>query len=184
MPGRFAEAAIDAFARLLPASHRDGFAGDLREELAFRERTRARPRAIAWLIRQLGRSAPPLVWSAMARTAWLSTFATAFAAYVAVGLVEFCVNWALTGAPAGGGSYRPLGMLLTFPAVVLIAFAAARYRRGAPWVLGSAMLLSVALMTLTSSEVLPAPYRVAYFFVGPTAVVLGALLNRRTRPAA
>jgi len=178
--GILVRAAIATLARLLPASHRPGFAGDLLEELALRERESPAPAARLWLLRQVARSVPPLVWCALARTKWLSTLSCAFVAYVAVGLTEFLVNWALSGAPGGGGAYRPLGMVLTFPAVAVIAWAAATYRRGAPWVLGAMMLLAVTVMTLTSAENLPTAYRVAYFIVGPLAVTLGAALRGRS----
>jgi len=183
MPGRATRVAIATLARLAPRAHRLPLAGDLLEELALREVERSGTAARLWLFRQLLRSAPPLLWAALGRTRWLSTLATALLAYVGVGLVEFAVNWALSGAPNGGGGYRPLGLALTFPAVVLIAGAASACRSGAPWVLAVAMLLAVAVMTLTSAEQLPIVYRVAYFIAGPAAVVLGIAVQRRIRRA-
>lgn len=170
--------------RLVPGHQREPLVGDLLEEFALRAKASSLPAARRWILRQAFASVPPLLWAALTRTAWLSTLGVALLAYIAVGVAEFLVNWALSGAPSGGAAYRPLGLLVTFPAVVFIAYLAARFRRGAPLVLGAAMLLAVTLITLTSTESAPAWYRAAYFVVGPAAVFIGSALRswRRARP--
>jgi hypothetical protein len=150
--------------------------GDLKEEFALRARTSFRAAAWRWLLRQVCASIPSLLWIALTRTTWFSTLGAALLAYIAVGVVELLVGRAFADAAA---AYRPLAMLLTFPAVVLIAYGAALFRRAAPLVLAAAMLLAVTVMTLTSAENVPGWYRVAYFIAGPAAAFLGSALHHR-----
>lgn len=100
--------------------------------------------------------------------------------YVAVGTVELAVNRVITASPAHPtGIYNPLGMILTFPLVVLIAYCAAWLRRRAPIVLGSMMVSPVTLMTFSSSEAAPAWHRTAYFVVGPAAALIRSVWHSR-----
>jgi uncharacterized membrane protein AbrB (regulator of aidB expression) len=125
-------------------------------------------------------SAPHLMWARLIRVPWISTIGVALLAYIAVGVVELVVNWATSGASAHA-AYDPLGMFITFPMVVLIAYFAARLRRTAPLVLAVMMLVAVTVMTLSAAEDVPPWYRIAYFFVGPVAACIGSAL-RALRP--
>ena len=88
----------------------------------------------------------------------------------------------MTSSGSASGAYHPLGMLMTFPMVVLIVYFACRLRRNTGIVLASFMLVSVTAMTLWTAESVPLWYRIAYFFVGPTAALIGSVLHR-LRPA-
>lgn len=59
------------------------------------------------------------------------------------------VNRVISISPA---VYNPLGLVITFPMVVLIGYFAARFRRRAAIVLGAMMLLAVVVMTAWSRE--------------------------------
>jgi hypothetical protein len=169
--------------RLVPEGEREPLVGDLTEEYALRANATSSSAAFKWYLQQVCSSAPPLVWARLTRAAWISTVGVALLAYIAVGVVEFIVNWAISSSPATGtDAYRPLGMIITFPMAVLIAYFAARFRRGAPIVLGAMMLLAVTVMTLSTTESMPLWYRIAYFFVGPAAAFIGSAL-RPLRPA-
>ncbi|HEX3837231.1 MAG TPA: hypothetical protein VHW25_09755 [Steroidobacteraceae bacterium] len=167
-----------AFSWLAPRSQREALLGDLAEEFALRAGAASAAAACRWYLRQMCASATPLLWSRLTRTAWIATAGTALLAYIAVGLVEFMVHWAMAGSSlTGGDAFDPVGMIITFPMVVLIACCAARLRRAAPFVLGTIMLLNVTAMTLWANEHVPTGYAIAYFIVGPVAALLGGALN-------
>ncbi|HTB66309.1 MAG TPA: hypothetical protein VK727_08775 [Steroidobacteraceae bacterium] len=171
------------FSWLAPRSQREAVLGDLLEEYALRANAASASAARRWYLRQLCASALPLLWTRLTRSAWISTLGVALCAYLTVGVVELIVNWALaSSAAAGTAAYNPLGMFITFPMVVLIGYFAARFRRAAPIVLGAIMLLNVTAMTLWATESLPGWYRIAYFLVGPAALLIGRALNS-ARPA-
>jgi hypothetical protein len=180
MPHRILQAATWVLSRLVPRSAREALVGDLAEEYTLRAHAASAAAAGKWYLRQLCASAAPLLWARLARTNWIATLGVALFAYLAVGLVEFVVNWALAGSSATGtAAYNPLGMAITFPMVVLIGYFAAGLRRSAPGVLGALMLLSVSAMTHWGHESLPTWYIIAYFCVGPAAAFIGSALQSR-----
>jgi hypothetical protein len=180
MPHRILRAATWVLSRLVLRSDREALVGDLTEEYALRVRAVSASAAGKWYLRQLCASAAPLLWMRIARSAWIATLGVALFAYIAVGVVEFVVNWALAGSSATGtAAYNPLGMAITFPMVVLIGYCAGGIRRTAPAVLGALMLLSVSAMTLWGNERLPTWYTIAYFCVGPAAAFIGSSLRSR-----
>jgi hypothetical protein len=163
---------------LAPRSHREALMGDLDEEYALRANTASASAAFKWYLRQVCASAAPLLWIRLSRNAWTATLGIALLAYLAVGVAELMVNRALASlSGTEGAAYDPLGMVITFPVVVLIGYFAARRRRRAPLVLGAMMLINVTAMTLLSTEVMPVGYRVAYFLVGPAAALIGSTLS-------
>jgi len=173
MRHRALQLGIWILARLVPEGDRQSLVGDLVEEYALRANEATSPAALKWCLQQVCTSVPPLLWARLARARWIPVAGVALLAYIAVGIVELIVNWAISRSAA----YNPLGMLMTFPIVVLIGYCAARLRRGATIVLGAMMLLSVTVMTLTSPESLPLWYRIAYFVAGPLAVFIGTALR-------
>ena len=180
MARRILQAATWVLSRLVPRNEREALVGDLAQEYALRAHAASAAAARKWYLRQLCASAAPLLWMRLTRTAWIATLGVALCAYLAVGAVEFMVNWALAGSSATGtAAYNPLGMAITFPMVVLIGYFAAGFRRMAPRVLGALMLLSVSAMTLWGNESLPAWYTIAYFCVGPAAAFIGSALQSR-----
>jgi hypothetical protein len=171
-------------ARIVPETEREPLLGDLTEEYALRARSSSSSAALKWYLRQFCASALPLLWTRLNRTAWISTTAVGLLAYIAVGVVELIVN-ALISSESAHAAYHPIGMLMTFPLVVLIVYFAARWRRNAGIVLATLMLVSVTAMTLWTAESAPLWYRIAYFFVGPAAALIGSVLRwaRPTREA-
>lgn len=155
--------------RLVPENEREPLIGDLAEEYALRSKAVSSSVALKWYLWQLCASVPPLLWAR--RPTW-ATFGLALAAYIAVGIVDIVTNWVIS-------RFNPLSLLLSFPMVVLIGYCAARFRPGAPTVLAAMMLVSVTVMTVSTTESAPLWYRIAYFFVGPAAVLIGGALNRR-----
>jgi len=166
--------ALWILSRLVPEREREAFVGDLIEEYSLRAREVSSSAALRWGLRQVGVSLPSLVWFRLTRSAWIATCGVAIVAYLAVAIVELGVNRAISNSSA----YNPLGMLITFPMVVLIGYFAAGWRRGAAIVLGAMMLVTVTVMTLSAAESMPVWYRVAYFFVGPAAALSGTALHR------
>jgi hypothetical protein len=166
------------FSWVVPRSQREVLLGDLAEEYAMRANADSSSAAFQWYIRQIVASVPHLAWGRVTQLAWLATAAVGLLSYIAVGIVELIVNWAISRSFAPGTvGYNPLGMLVTFPMVVLIGYLAATYRRGAAVVLGALMLLAVTVMTFSAAESMPTWYRIAYFCVGPAAVLLGSILR-------
>ena len=165
---------------LAPRNQREALMGDLAEEYALRAGAASSAAAFRWCLRQVCRSAVPLLGISLARAAWLSTVGVALLAYIAVGVVEAMVNWAIASSAASPPlAYNPLSMLITFPMVVIIGYFAAGWRHRAVFVLAAMMLLSVTAMTLWASESMPTWYRIAYFLVGPAAVFIGSALHSR-----
>ena len=184
MQHRAVQVAMWVFSRLMPRKQREAAMGDLAEEYALRSHGVSSPAAFKWFLRQVCASAPPLLWARLTGAVWISTLGVALFAYCAVGVVEFIVNWATAGWLAtSSAAYNPLGMFITFPAVVLIGYFASRFRRRAAFVLGAIMLLSVTAMTVWSTETMPRWYRIAYFLVGPAAACIGSVMHslRRAR---
>jgi len=175
---RVLQAALWVLSRLMQENERGPLVGDLMEEYALRADTASSSAALTWCLRQVCTSAPPLLWSRLTRAAWISTIGVALLAYIAVGIAELTVNWAISNWTATGAfAFKPIGLLILFPMVMLIGYFAARLRRRAAVVLGVMMLLVVTLMTLSGGESMPAWYRVAYFFTGPAAAFLGSSLR-------
>ena len=165
--------------RLVSRREREPLIGDLAEEYALRANTASASAAFKWYLQQIWASAPRLLCARLIRTAWIATAGVALLAYFAVGLVELIVNRVIPSSSAV--SYNPLGMVITFPMVVLIGYFAARFRDRAAIVLGMMLLLAVTVMTVSSMESPPLWYRIAYFFVGPAATFIGSAL-RSLRP--
>jgi hypothetical protein len=164
--------------RLATESEREPLLGDLTEEYALRASANSSSAAFWWYLRQVCASAPILLRVRLARTAWIPTIGVALLAYIAVGVAELSVNWAVSSVSARGVfAYSPLALIVMFPLVVLIGYVASRVRRGSAGVLGIMMLLVVTAMTLWSAEAMPLWFRIAYFFVGPSAAFIGGALR-------
>jgi hypothetical protein len=177
------QVAMWTLSRLAPEGQREALVGDLMEEHALRASAISSAAALKWCLQQVCASALPLLWGRLRRAAWIATFGVALLAYTAVGVVEFFVNRAMSSPSAAGPiAYALLGLIIPFPTVVLIAYFAARIRRRAPFILGAIMLLMVTVMTLTSAEIVPTWYRIAYFLVGPAAALIGGALHRQRSP--
>jgi hypothetical protein len=179
MRPRAVHVATWVLSRLLSRREREPLMGDLAEEYALRANMASASAALRWYVKQICASAPPLLCARLAQAAWIATAGVALLAYIAVGLVELIVNRAISNSPAV--PYNPLGMVITFPMVVLIGYFAARFRRRAPIVLGAMMLLAFTVMTASTTESVPPWYRIAYFFAGPAATFIGSAL-RSLRP--
>jgi hypothetical protein len=178
MRSRGLQATTWVFARFVPAAEREPIVGDLVEEYALRANASSSSAALKWYLQQVCTSAAPLLWARLRGVAWISTIGVALLAYIAVGVAETTVNWAISNRTATGAfAFKPLGLMIVFPMIVLIGYFAARFRRGAPVVLGAMMLLVVTLMTLLTSESMPPWYRVAYFIAGPSAAFIGGSLR-------
>lgn len=160
--------------RLVSKREREPLLGDLAEEYALRAHAASESAAFKWYLQQISASAPALLYAKLTRAPWIATAGVALLAYIAVGLVELIVNRVICSSAA---AYNPLGLVITFPMVVLIGYFAARFRRSAAILLGAMMLLAVTVMTASTTESTPQWYRIAYFFVGPTATFIGSALR-------
>jgi hypothetical protein len=168
------------FSRLVRKGDREPLIGDLAEEYALRVNATSSSAALKWCLQQICASIPPLLWARLTRAAWLATLGVALLAYFAVGVVQLVIHWAIPSSSAP--VYKPLGLVIVFPMVVLIGYFAELFRRRAAIVLGAMMLLAITAMTVWTTENAPLWYRVAYFFVGPAAAFIGSAL-RSLRPA-
>lgn len=167
------------FSWLVPKDVREPLMGDLAEEYALRVKALSSSAALRWYLRQLGASIPPLLWTRLTRAVWLSTLGVAVLAYFAVGVVQVIIRWAISSSSAT--PYNPLDLIIVFPMVVLIGYFAERFRRRAAIVLGAMMLIAITAMTVWATESSPLWYRVAWFFVGPAAALIGSALHRPRR---
>jgi hypothetical protein len=164
--------------RLAPKNERDPLVGDLIEEHALRSNATSPSAALRWYMKQVLASTPPLLRVRLVRAAWVSTIGAALLAYIAVALAELGVDWAISNWTAAGAfAYKPLGLIMLFPIVVLIGYLAGRLRRGAPIVLGVMMLLVATTIMLSTTESMPPWYGIAYFATGPIAAIIGGALR-------
>ncbi len=177
---RAQHAATWILSRFVSKRDREPLMGDLAEEYALRANTASVSAALKWYMRQICASAPTLLFVSLMQAAWIATLGVALLAYIVAGLVELIVNRAISSSSAV--SYSPLGLVITFPMVVLIGYFAARFRRRAAIVLAAMMLVAVTLMTVWTTENTPPWYRIAYFFVGPVAAFIGSALRSLRAP--
>jgi hypothetical protein len=162
------------FSWLVPKDVREPLMGDLAEEYALRVKAVSSSAALRWYLQQICASIPPLLWTRLTRTTWLSTLGVALLAYVTVGVVQIILRWAISSSSAT--LHNPLDLIVIFPVVVLIGYLAERLRRRAAIVLGAMMLIAITALTVWASESAPLWYRLAWFFVGPAAAFIGSVL--------
>jgi hypothetical protein len=164
--------------RLAPEAEREPIVGDLMEEYALRANRISSTAALKWYLQQVYASAPSLLWARIRRTPWFSTIGVAFLAYIGVGVVDFGVKWFIPNwTPEGGFAPNPLGLIVTFPMIVLIGYFAARFRPGAAILLGLITLAVITWMTWGTNESMPLWFRLGYFVVGPVGAFLGGALH-------
>lgn len=162
------------FSWLVPKDVREPLIGDLAEEYALRAKAVSSSAALKWYLWQIFASTPALLWTRLTRAVWLSTLGVAVLAYFSVGVVQLIIRWALSMSSAT--LPNRLDVILILPLVVLIGYLAERLRRRSAIVLGAMMLIAITWMTLGATESSPLWYRVAWFFVGPAAALIGSLL--------
>ncbi len=168
------------FSWLVPKEVREPLMGDLEQEYAERARAHSSSAALKWSLWQIFTSIPSLLWTRLTRSVWLSTLGVAVLAYLAVGVAQILIRIASFSVYTARNN--PLDLLIIFPMVVLIAYGAERLRPHAAFVLGAMLLAAITAMTLTTTEVsAPLWYRVAWFFVGPAAAILGRVLHQVRR---
>jgi hypothetical protein len=166
------------FSWLVPKDQREPLMGDLAEEYALRASADSSSAPLKWYLKQICASIPPLLWARLTRSAWLSTLGVGVLAYFAVGVVDFAIkrvipNWTSDGTFAPD----PLGLIVTFPMVVLIGYVAERFRRRAGIVLGAMLLVAIAAMMLSTNASPHLAYQIAYLFVVPAAAFIGGALR-------
>ncbi len=130
MRHRAVDVATWMFSRLVSKGEREPLLGDLAEEYALRTNAASASAAFKWYLRQICASAPPLLYAQLARAGWIATAGVALLAYIGAGLAELMVHRVISSSPA---VYNPLGLVITFPMVVLIGYFAARFRRRSAW---------------------------------------------------
>jgi hypothetical protein len=163
------------FSRLVSERDREPLIGDLEEEYALRTRIDPSSAPLVWCLRQICSSIPPVVAARLVGEAWLATLGVALVAYFAVGLGQVLIYLAIPASSAP--TYDPLGVIVTFPMVVVIGYFAEKARRRAAVVLGAMMLLAITVVTALTTENAPAWYLAAYFFVGPLGAVVGGAIH-------
>jgi hypothetical protein len=163
-------------ARLAPKDDREPLIGDLEEEYALRVRADSSYAPRMWYLRQICSSIPPVLRIRLSREAWLATLGVALLAYLAVGLGQLAVGWAIPSSLEP--TYNPLGLIVTFPVIVLIGYFAELSRRGAAIALAALMMLAITAITLLIAVNAPVWYHAAYFFVGPVGAIVGRALAR------
>ena len=159
--------------RFVPMADRESLLGDLAEEHASRAASQSTAAASRWLLRQIGASIPPLLWSGLRRAAWPATLGVALLGYVAIAVMQLCIHWAL----GQSATYGAQPLLIVAPMVAVVGYLADRWRRRAALVLAVMMLLAMTAMTVWTTEDAPLWYRAAYFLVGPAAAVIGGALR-------
>ncbi len=174
-------------ARLLSRLLRDGdgaaLLGDLAEERTRRSRGGARE-AARWYRRELYASLGAVVWLRATESVRRAPWGVACLAYLGVAVLEVLTLLVLSRAWPGSSYESSAGRLvLELPGIADIAYAAASFRRGAPFVLGGMMLVVATLISAFTSEPLSMTFIVAFVGAGPMAAWLGGLLRRRRMAA-
>jgi len=169
--------------RMLSRLLRDGDAtallGDLAEERVRRMTRDSRADAARWYQRELYRSLAAVLRLRTIECVRAVPWGIVAAAYVVIGLYEFAAMWLLSRTwPEVAEWTSALRLVLEFPGIIVIAYAAATFRRSAAFVLGALMLCVAGLLNLFTTEAIPTPYIIASLVVGPLGAVFGGLLRR------
>jgi len=170
--------------RMLSCLLRDGdgtaLLGDLAEERARRMTRDSRANAARWYRRELYRSLAAVLRLRSIECVRAVPWGIVVAAYVVIGLYEFAAMWLLSRTwPEVAEWTSALRLVLEFPGIIAIAYAAATFRRSAAFILGALMLCVAGLLNIVTTETISTPYIVASLVVGPLGAVLGGLLRRR-----
>ena len=159
--------------------------GDLSEERARRVAIDGPHQAASWYRAELCRSLAAALRLRLAETARSAPWSIAIGAYVLVAVLEVTMRLLLARVwPDAAQPASALRIVGELPGIALIAYAAARFDRRAPLLLGAMMLLAAVSITTLSTEAMSTAFIVAYLTIGPGGAVLGALLSRARRTAA
>src|SRR5262245_8614533 len=169
-------------ARLLSGLLREGdgpaLLGDL-EERARRVNSGSSADAARWYRRELYWSLAAVLRLRSVECVRAVPWAVVAAAYIVVGIYEFAAVWLLSRTwPAVAEWTSAVRLVLEFPGIIAIAYAAATFRRSAAFVLGAVMLCVAALLNSVTTEEISTPYVIASLVVGPLGAVVGGLLRR------
>jgi hypothetical protein len=170
--------------QLLREHDREVVLGDLAEEYSIRRRLAHQRAAARWYRGQVYGSVPPVLWASFRRGSWAATLAVAAAAYIVIGVVEFCAVAALsTFLTAPSALSSVLNTLVGLGTMVLGAYSAAAVRPSAARVLAVIVALVVTGMIVALPDTVPLWYQLAFLFGGPLACLAGGslCLNRRKR---
>lgn len=179
MGGTLSQAFASLLVRLLPAGDREALLGDLLEKQHQRSGASSGTGCGIWP--DLIASLLPLLWWRITQGRWLAVCGMALAGYAAVGITQALVAMLIPSSLPP--HYNPAGLLVTFPAVALIACAAERRQRHAAILLAAMMLAVITGLSLVTTEAAPLWYRVAWFFLGPLAALTGRALAITRRPS-
>src|SRR5262245_10666833 len=170
--------------RLLVWLLRDGdgpaLLGDLAEAHARRSRATSASEAAQWYRHQLYASLIAVLQRRLLEWARAVPWGTTAAAYMLVAFLEVGTIWLLSlVSPGVTHETSALRLVLEFPGIVAVAYAATRVHKSAAFVLGAMMLVVAVLMLSLSKEEISCAFAIAFLTVGPIAAVLGGLLHRR-----
>ena len=166
------------FSWLVPKDLREPLLGDLAQEYSRRAQTGDPSAALKWYLKEIWSSVPPLLWTRITRSAWVSTFGVAVVAYAAVFLAQLIIF--RTIYTSFGSVPRPLDLTVSFLVVACMGYVAERLRRRAAIVLGAIALLMATTMILLTPQTSPLWFRIALPIVGPVAAFVGSLLPSLT----
>lgn len=174
-----------ALAYVLGDEYGHALMGDLAEERARRVHADGPHHAARWYRSEIRRSVATAVFLRLADTIRSAPWSLALGAYALVAVLEVTMRlllsrvWPDAAQPAS--FVRIVGEL---PGIALIAYAAGRFDRRAPVLLGAMLLLAAGSITTLSTEAMSTSLKGAYFVIGPGGAVLGACLARARRTPA
>ena len=171
-------AATRIFSWLVPKEFREPLIGDLTQEYSRRAQTVDSSAALKWYLKEICASIPPLLWTRITRSAWISTLGVAVVAYVAVFMTQMIIFRMIY--TSFGFVPRPIDLTVSFLIVACMGYAAERLRRRAAIVLGAIALLVATTMVVLTPQTSPLWFRIALPLVGPVAAFVGGLLPSLT----
>jgi hypothetical protein len=174
-----------ALACLLGDEYGLALMGDLAEERARRVHADGPHQAARWYRSEIRRSFATAVCLRLADTVRSAPWSIAIGAYVLVAVLEVTMRLLLSRVwPDAAQPASALRIVGELPGIALIAYAAGRFDRRAPLLLGAMMLLAAISITTLSTEAMSTAFIVAYLTIGPGGAVLGARLARARRTPA
>ena len=168
--------------RLMPPAQAEALLGDLLEERRLRLQAGSKVSVAGWYWRQLASSVSVLLWASMRRGAWLVTFVTAVASFIAAMGMMRVLESVLSPMTASKSVRAVVGILSFAAALAACGYVAASIR------LGAARLLAFLAFATTCAMIAMGTraslwYEGSLLVLGPLATIAGAALSGWRRRA-
>lgn len=164
---------------LLREENVNALVGDLCEEYEIRSSNERQHTVGIRCRREIYRSLAAALRLRVVEVLHSAPWGVAMGAYLLVGVSQVVLTLLLSPVwPEVAQTTNAWGIVVVIPAVVTIAFVAAKLNRMAPFFLGAMMFAVAALLIAVTTEKVSTGYALAFLILGPLSAVLGGSLSR------